>query len=100
MAEQDGLQKNPTDEELEQVLDIQYKSSLKFDVLIKFHPEKWPPCVWCIISFTPSPVPRFIKVWVRLDWNPSGRALHFFRRVRSEERSSHGGGPNSASQDV
>ena len=26
-------------------------------------------------------------VWVRLDWNPSGRAVHFFRRVRSEDTS-------------
>lgn len=26
-------------------------------------------------------------VWVRLDWNPSGRATQFFRRVRSEDTS-------------
>ena len=53
-------------------------SILKFDVLIKFHSDKWPRCVWCIISFTPSPVPRFTKVWVRLDWNPFWQGSAFF----------------------
>lgn len=28
-----------------------------------------------------------VAVWVRLDWNPSGRATQFFRRVRSQDTS-------------